>query len=92
MAYVQRNVSKVTGKVINYKWTALLGREKGKQIRITKRVEPSGLTPAKEMKDQQSRADEWEKEQRAEYEKQHGGTAEEKLKDALHLMIEGGDI
>jgi len=81
MAYVQKCLSKKTGQVINFKWTALIGRDENyKQIRLTKRVEPIGLTPAKEMKEQQARADEWEKLVRAEYEKEHGTSAEEKLK------------
>lgn len=81
MAYVQQCKSKRTGQVINYKWTALIGRDENyKQIRLTKRVEPFGLTPAREMKEQQARADEWEKIVKAEYEKEHGASAEEKLR------------
>ncbi len=81
MAYIQCNVSKKTGEVINWKWTALLGRDKnGKQVRITKRELPYGLTPAKEKKEQQTGADEWEKKERAKYEKQHGTTAANRVK------------
>ena len=70
MATVQQNISKKTGEVINWKWTALLGRdEDGKQIKITKRVEPYGLKPAKEAQRQREEANAWEREQRAEYEK-----------------------
>jgi integrase len=69
MATIQKNISKKTGEVINWKWTALLGRdESGKQIRIAKRVEPlEGMTPAKERDKMQRLADEWEEQERAEY-------------------------
>ncbi len=74
MATIQKNVSKKTGQVINWKWTALLGRdESGKQIRIAKRVEPlEGMTPAKERDKMQRLADEWEEQERAEYIKTKG--------------------
>lgn len=74
MATIQKNISKKTGQVINWKWTALLGRdESGKQIRIAKRVEPlEGLTPAKERDKMQRLADEWEEQERAEYIKTKG--------------------
>lgn len=81
MAFVQPNTSKKTNELLNYKWVALLGRDElGKQIRLTKRVDPIGLTPAKEKKEQQSRADEWEKAERAAYEKQRGMSAAERAK------------
>ena len=74
MATIQKNTSKKTGQVINWKWTALLGRdESGKQIRIAKRVEPlEGMTPAKERDKMQRLADEWEEQERAEYIKLKG--------------------
>lgn len=74
MATIQKNVSKKTGEVINWKWTALLGRDENKkQVRITKRVEPlEGLTPAKERDKMQRLADEWEEQERAEYVKLRG--------------------
>lgn len=74
MATIQKNISKKTGQVINWKWTALLGRdESGKQIRKAKRVEPiEGLTPAKERDKMQRLADEWEEQERAEYIKLKG--------------------
>ncbi len=72
MANVRKNISKKTGELINYKWTALLGRdEHGKQIRLYKRVEPCGMTPAAELKKMQRDADAWEEEQRAIYAKSH---------------------
>lgn len=81
MATIQQNISKKTGKVINWKWTALLGREGGKQIRVTKRVPPySELTPAKERKQMQRDADDWEQAEREAYKKLKGETAEEKTK------------
>lgn len=74
MATIQKNISKKTGEVINWKWTALLGRdEKGKQIRIAKRVEPfEDMTPTAEKKKMQRLADEWEEQERAEYIKTKG--------------------
>lgn len=74
MATIQKNISKKTGQVINWKWTALLGRdESGKQVRKAKRVEPiEGLTPAKERDKMQRLADEWEEQERAEYIKLKG--------------------
>ncbi len=72
MAYIQRTVSKKTGKTINWKITALLGRdENGKQVRLTKRVAPyDDLTPAKEEKQVQLEADLWEKKEKEEYQRQ----------------------
>lgn len=74
MATIQKNTSKKTGEVINWKWTALLGRdESGKQIRIAKRVEPiDGLKPAEERRKMQRLADDWEEQERAEYLKNKG--------------------
>lgn len=74
MATIQKNISKKTGEVINWKWTALLGRdESGKQIRIAKRVEPfEDMTPTAEKKKMQRLADEWEEQERAEYIKTKG--------------------
>lgn len=65
MARVQANYSKKTGELLNYKWIALLGRdEHNKQIQLTKRVEPEGLTPKAELKKMQRMADEWEAEEK----------------------------
>ncbi len=81
MASIQQNISRKTGEVINWKWTALLGREGGKQIRITKRVLPYvGMTPAKERKQMQRDADDWEESEREAYRKLRGESAEEKAK------------
>ena len=70
MATVQKNISKKTGEVLNWKWTALLGRDSdGKQIKLTKRVDPldEELTPAKEKKKMKALADAWEEQERKEY-------------------------
>ena len=70
MATVHKNVSKKTGEVLNWKWTALLERDAfGKQIKITKRVPPldEDLTPKQEQKKMKRLADEWEEKERAEY-------------------------
>lgn len=73
MATVQKNISKRTGEVLNWKWTALLERdEEGKQIKLTKRVDPfdyleEGMTPKQEKKKMKQFADAWEEQERKEY-------------------------
>ena len=71
MAYIQKTISKKTGEVLNWKWTAFLGRDaEGKQVRKAKRVEPfSDMTPGAERKKMQRLADEWEEQEKAEYQK-----------------------
>ena len=65
MARVQANYSKRTGELLNFKWIALLGRDENKkQIQLSKRVEPFGLTPKAEIKKQQQEANRWEEEER----------------------------
>lgn len=83
MAHIDKQVSRKTGKVLCYKWTALLGRDPRtkKQIRLTKRVELYGLTPAKEEKKQQQEADAWEEKERAEYIKNTQKTPEQLRKE-----------
>ena len=82
MANVRKNISKKTGEIINYKWTALLGRdEHGKQIRLYKRVEPYGLTPGKELKQMKDDANAWEREQRALYEQSRESMQERRRKE-----------
>lgn len=82
MATVQANYSSKTGKLLNYKWTALLGRdEQGKQIRITKRVEPLGLTPKAELKKMQNLADTWEEEERKKHLASRDSVAERRRKE-----------
>ena len=88
MARVQTNYSKRTGKLLNYKFIALLGRdESGKQIQITKRVESEGMTPAKEKKIMQRKADEWEEEQRKEYEKKKEKLFLERRSDKNNILL-----
>ena len=82
MATVQVNYSKRTGQILNYKWTALLGRdEHGKQIRLTKRVDPLGMTEKAELKKMQRDADAWEEEQRAIYEQSRESIRERRQKE-----------
>ena len=71
MAYIQKTISKKTGEVLNWKWTAFLGRDaEGKQVRKAKRVEPfSDMTPGAERKKMQRLADEWEEQEKIEYQK-----------------------
>lgn len=54
------------GEIISYRWRACLGRDAdGKQRWTTQTVLPLGMTPAKELKEMQVRADAWEREQKA---------------------------
>ena len=79
MARVQVNYSKKDGTLLNYKFIALLGRdESGKQIQLSKRVQSEGGTPKAELKKMQRLADDWEEQERAEYEKNRGRESEEK--------------
>ena len=80
MATVKKNISKKTGKVTSFKWTAILDRdEDGKQIRLTKTVEPFGLTPKKEADKQKEEARKWEEHERAEYQKMKARENEERI-------------
>ena len=88
MARVQANYSKRTGKLLNYKFIALLGRDENKkQILISKRVEPIGMTPAKEKNFMQRKADEWEEEQRKEYEKKKEKLLQERKSDKHNILL-----
>ena len=88
MAYVQRNISKKTGEIINYKFTALLGRDKdGKQIRLTKRVKPVGMSDKAEMKYMQRKADDWEAEEKAKYQKLHSEDQKQKWKEKDKITV-----
>ena len=68
-----------TGEVISYKFTLCLGRDdQYRQIwRTTTIKRPEGLTPARERKEVQRQADEWERAQREEYERT-GSTVDKK--------------
>ena len=70
MANIREN--KRNGKVISYRFTACLGRDANdKQIRKYTTWEiPDGLAPAKAKKAAERAADEWEREIRAEYQKE----------------------
>ena len=59
------------GDITGYRLRACVGRdEQYKQVWRTCTIpRPEGLTPAKEKKEVQRMADEWEKEQKADYEK-----------------------
>ena len=88
MARVQANYSKKDGRLLNYKFIALLGRdENGKQIQISKRVEPEGMTPAKEKKAMQRKADEWEEAERKEYEKKKDQLLQERKSDKNKITL-----
>ena len=88
MARVQANYSKKTGKLLNYKFIALLGRDENKkQILISKRVEPEGMTPAKEKNYMQRKADEWEEEQRKEFEKKKEKLFLERRSDKNNILL-----
>ena len=62
MASVRGNKDK-TVKIVSYRWRACIGIDAitGKQQWSTKTVSSLGLTPAKELKEMQRQADEWEK-------------------------------
>lgn len=70
MATYRPNTNK-QGEVISYRVKICLGRDdKNKQIQRTTTIpRPEGLTPAKERKEVERLADQWEREQRAEFEK-----------------------
>lgn len=70
MATYRPNTNK-QGEVISYKVKICLGRDdKNKQIQRTTTIpRPEGLTPAKERKEVERLAEQWEREQRAEFEK-----------------------
>lgn len=72
MAHVEPKYSKKTGELTGYKFMCCVGREEGskKQIWRTKTEKPIGMTPKKELKEMQNRANAWEKEQIAAYEKE----------------------
>ena len=71
------------GAIASYKLVCCVGRDEGgKQVWRTKTIKrPDGLTPAKEKKEVQRRADEWETEQKDDFEKR--GNVEDKSKITL---------
>lgn len=74
MATVDSNKDK-NGKIISYRFRCCVCRdENNKQIWKTKTVKrPEGLTPAKERKEMERLADEWERELRKQYELEKQG-------------------
>ena len=69
------------GEITGYRLRACMGRdEMYRQIwRTTTIPRPEGLTPAKEKKEVQNIADEWEKRQRKEYERTHAKTDKDNI-------------
>lgn len=69
------------GEVISYKMMTCVGRdEQYKQVWRTKTIRrPEGMTPAKERKEVQRQADEWELEQKAEYSRTHAKADKTKI-------------
>lgn len=72
------------GKVISYRVRACVGRDEiDRQIFRTTTIQSPGLTPAKEMKEVKRLADEWEKKQRDEYEKNPASFKEAGAKERI---------
>lgn len=69
------------GKVTGYRFRACVGRDdQYNQVWRTVTIpRPEGLTPAKERKEVERRADEWEAEQKAEYERTHSKTDRDRI-------------
>ena len=69
------------GEITGYRLRACVGRdEQYKQIWRTGTIKrPEGLTPAKEKKEVQRQADEWEAAQKAEYERTHSKEDKDKI-------------
>lgn len=69
------------GKVTGYRLRACMGRdEQYKQVwRTTTIPRPEGLTPAREKKEVNRIADEWEEKQKAEYERSHSNEKKDKI-------------
>ena len=70
MANIREN--KKNGKTVSYRFTVCLERDaRGKQVRkYTTWMPPEGLTPAKAKRAAEHAAEEWEREARAEYQKE----------------------
>ena len=69
------------GEITGYRLRACVGRdEQYKQVWRTRTIQrPEGLTPAKEKKEVQRQADEWEAVQKAEYEKTRSRESRDKI-------------
>lgn len=70
MASIKQNID-INGNVISYRFRTCVGRDQtNRQVwRYVTIPRPAGLTPAKERKEVQRLADEWEREQRADYDR-----------------------
>lgn len=89
MATIKANTDK-SGKIISYRFRCCVGRDEvDKQIwRSTTIPRPDGLTPAKEKKEVDRLADEWEQKQRQQYElEKQGRTHVDKDKMTLDKFI-----
>ncbi len=80
MATIEAKKSK-QGEVTGYRVRTCVGRnEQYKQVWRTCTIpRPEGLTPAKERKEVQRLADEWERQQKAEYERTHSKEGKDKI-------------
>lgn len=76
MANIREN--KKNGKTVSYRFTVCLERDaRGKQVRkYTTWMLPEGLTPAKAKRAAEHAAEEWEREARAEYQKEQNAIAQ----------------
>ena len=75
---VQKNKE---GKIISYRLRTCVGRDENyKQVWRTLTIErPEGLTPARERKEVERIADEWERDQKAEYERTRSRIGKDKI-------------
>lgn len=76
MANIREN--KKNGKTVSYRFTVCLERDaRGKQVRkYTTWMPPEGLTPVKAKRAAEHAAEEWEREARAEYQKEQNAIAQ----------------
>ena len=88
MATIKANKNK-NGEVVGYRFRACIGRDEHfKQVwRSCTIPRPEGLTPKKEEKEVKRLADDWEKEQRDEYEKNKSKEAEEHRKEKNKITV-----
>ena len=69
------------GELVSYKLMCCVGRDdSGKQVWRTKTIKrPEGLTPAKELKEVNRLANDWENEQKEEYKRSHCATDKDRI-------------
>lgn len=77
MANIREN--KKNGKTVSYRFTVCLERDaRGKQVRkYTTWMPPEGLTPVKAKRAAGHAAEEWEREARAEYQKEQNAPSDD---------------